>query len=190
MAGVGVEPRSGRLGRPMTDDTHEPDELDEYSLQELARRTGQNPRTLRSWATRGLLDGPTSMGRSARWPAADLLRIRAVQALRQDPSTSLDEIQAMFRSASLEDLQGWVDRVHPGATEDTSDVELESTETALEYVRALRDQLRTEPDGLPPVALDARGSPPRWSAHSDAHEPFTSSEARRHRPAGCLLASL
>ena len=86
----------------MTDDTHEPDELDEYSLQELARRTGQNPRTLRSWATRGLLDGPTSMGRSARWPAADLLRIRAVQALRQDPSTSLDEIRLKLKDFGLE----------------------------------------------------------------------------------------
>ena len=40
---------------------------DKYSLEELAKRVGIQPRTIRSYINQGLLRGPDSLGRNARY---------------------------------------------------------------------------------------------------------------------------
>jgi len=56
---------------------------DGLSLQELSEQTGVEQRTIRSYVERGLLPGPESLGRGARYPHEALDRLRVMQLLRE-----------------------------------------------------------------------------------------------------------
>jgi len=54
-----------------------------YSVREIQTRTGVNERTLRHWIQKRLLSPPRGHGRAAYYTESQLLRVRAIQRLRE-----------------------------------------------------------------------------------------------------------
>ena len=57
-------------------------EPEAFTLQDLATHTGVEPRTIRSYVERGIIPGPESLGRGARYPRESLERLQVFQLLR------------------------------------------------------------------------------------------------------------
>ena len=55
---------------------------DLLTLQDLADATGVEPRTIRSYVEKGIIPGPDSLGRGARYPRESLDRLKVLQLLR------------------------------------------------------------------------------------------------------------
>ncbi len=70
-----------------------------YSLMELAEMTGVEARTIRNYIENGLLEGPSSMGRGARYAEEDRERLILIRDLRERERLTLREIR--HRMASL-----------------------------------------------------------------------------------------
>jgi DNA-binding transcriptional MerR regulator len=78
-----------------------PDDPEGLSLQDLADETGLEPRTIRSYVEKGLLPGPDSLGRGARYPREALDRLRVLMRLRDaDRGLSLEQIRVLLQGLS------------------------------------------------------------------------------------------
>ena len=65
----------------------------EYSLEDLARHLDIQPRTIRSYIQQGLLRGPDTMGRNARYSAYHLKRLELIKTLTLElPETLLEDL--------------------------------------------------------------------------------------------------
>lgn len=78
---------------------------DTYSLQELAEASGVHPRTIRLYLEQGLLAGPSSMGRGARYTHSDLERLQIIRDLRDREGLPLKEIRHRLTVLRPEDRQ-------------------------------------------------------------------------------------
>jgi DNA-binding transcriptional MerR regulator len=63
------------------------------TLSDLAEHSGVEVRTLRSWMQQGVIPGPETVGRNARYAASTLTRVLAVKAMREVYGLSLAEIR-------------------------------------------------------------------------------------------------
>lgn len=72
------------------------DTENEISLDDLARDSGVEARTIRGYVQRGLVPRPSKRGRGATYPPAALDRVRAIRRLMRDPGLGLDEIRRLF----------------------------------------------------------------------------------------------
>jgi len=78
-----------------------------YTLDELSKLSGIEPRTLRSWVSEGLLAPPLKTGRGATYPADNANRALAIRVLRDIHGLSLTEIGQRFMFASPDDIRSW-----------------------------------------------------------------------------------
>lgn len=76
-----------------------------YSIEELAEETGFDKRVIRSFIEQGLLRGPDSKGRYARYTESHVLRLKAIRMLRETRRLSIGEIRAALLSMSEEDIR-------------------------------------------------------------------------------------
>jgi DNA-binding transcriptional MerR regulator len=133
----------------------------ELTLEELSRRTGIEPRTLRSWVSEGLLSPPFRPGRGATYPASNVDRALAIRALKDVHGLTLSEIGRRFLMASDEQIRDWAASAGPTTAPPGS---------ARAYLRALRE--REAGAGWPGAAagLAMSGVPPRGikPGHADA----------------------
>jgi DNA-binding transcriptional MerR regulator len=87
----------------------------ELTIDQLARRTGSTTRNIRAHQTAGLLPAPRLDGRTARYDATHLERLRAIERL-QDQGFSLAAIRALFDAfddgRSLDDVLGLSRHTH------------------------------------------------------------------------------
>lgn len=117
------------------------------SLQDLAERTGLEQRTIRSYVERGLLPGPESLGRGARYPREALDRLRVMQLLRDaNRSLSLDQIRVLLQRLSA----GQVRAIASGAMRIAGVIDTEVAQSvgrsdALAYLQSLK---ASEPGGV------------------------------------------
>ena len=79
----------------------------DLTLEELSKRSGIEPRTLRSWVSEGLLSPPNKPGRGARYPAANADRAIAVRVLKNDHGLSLAEVRHRFMMATEDQIRSW-----------------------------------------------------------------------------------
>lgn len=73
-------------------------------LDELAKRAGTTPRTVRYYVQRGLLPAPAFHGRDTSYGREHLVRLRAIRRL-QELYLPLDAIQAELATRSLAELE-------------------------------------------------------------------------------------
>jgi DNA-binding transcriptional MerR regulator len=78
---------------------------DGYSMQELAERSGFEPRTIRLYIQRGLLRGADRRGPGATYEEGDLHRLRFIRALRDKVELPLDEIRRLLLSLPEEQIR-------------------------------------------------------------------------------------
>jgi DNA-binding transcriptional MerR regulator len=112
------------------------------TLQELAAKTGVEPRTIRSYVEKGVILGPESFGRGARYPRETLDRLKVLQLLRDaNRSLTLDQIRVLLNSIGPSQLREVAEgTVRIGAVIDTDAAgtsPLPKT-AALEYLNRLR----------------------------------------------------
>lgn len=86
------------------------------SLDDLARETGIEPRTIRAYVQRGLAPRPSKRGRGALYPAEALDRLRAIRRLMREQGLSLDDIGRVFFQADEDAIRGIADG-RPGPIE-------------------------------------------------------------------------
>ena len=126
-----------------------------YSIEELAEETGFDKRVIRSFIEQGLLCGPESKGRYARYTEAHLNRLLSIRQLKSRHNMSLCEIRSAFLSMTEKDIQLLSAKALLDGKND-----LLPASSVLDYLRSVQapgSQLE-----LP--ALDASGSMPRLSA--------------------------
>ncbi len=68
--------------------------MPELTLDELAERSGEDPRRIRFLVEKGLLEGANRRGPKARYPAANVARMALIE--RYKDRMTLDEIRQLF----------------------------------------------------------------------------------------------
>jgi len=160
----------------------------EYTLEELAQLLRINPRTIRSYIQQGLLRGPDSMGRNARYSDYHVKRLQTIRQLKDDHNLPLSEIRRLVTMAAPdEDIQirlvpmrAAEEEVTQSPAEAPKEEESERS-SALDYVRARRAAGRGR--GKIEDALAASPVMPRSAEESSA---LSSGES----PIEALLAKL
>lgn len=76
-----------------------------YTLEELAEESGFDKRVIRSFIENGLLLGPDSRGRYARYGPGHLARLKAIRNLRERHSMSFNEVRQALMGMSDEDIR-------------------------------------------------------------------------------------
>lgn len=119
-----------------------PNETQGLTLQELAAKTGVEPRTIRSYVEKGVLPSPETLGRGARYPRETLDRLKVLQLLRHaDRNLTLDQIRVLFHSIGPSQLSAIANgELRVGAVIDTDSAGSNplSKTAAIEYVQSLR----------------------------------------------------
>jgi len=154
----------------------------------LAQLLRINPRTIRSYIQQGLLRGPDSMGRNARYSDYHVKRLQTIRQLKDDHNLPLSEIRRLVTMAAPdEDIQirlvpmrAAEEEVTQSPAEAPKEEESERS-SALDYVRARRVAGRGR--GKIEDALAASPVMPRSAEESDASSPGES-------PIEALLAKL
>lgn len=77
----------------------------QYSIEELAEETGFDKRVIRSFIEHGLLCGPDTKGRYARYSDTHVYRLKAIRVLREKTRLNLAELRNAFLSMSEEDIK-------------------------------------------------------------------------------------
>ena len=160
----------------------------EYTLEELAQLLRINPRTIRSYIQQGLLRGPDSMGRNARYSDYHVKRLQTIRQLKDDHNLPLSEIRRLVTMAAPdEDIQIRLVPVRAAEEEvmqspaEAPKEEESKRSSALDYVRARRAAGRGR--SKIEYALAASPDMPRSAEESDASSPGES-------PIEALLAKL
>ena len=123
---------------------------DELKLEELSKRTGVEPRTLRSWVSEGLLAPPFRPGRGARYPAANADRALAVRALKELHGLSLAEIGHRFMMATDDQIREWALEAGPTSVPRGS---------AREYLSRIRARSASPEPAQPAMDISLEGMP-------------------------------
>ena len=115
-------------------------ESDLLTLQDLADATGVEPRTIRSYVEKGIVPGPDSLGRGARYPRESLDRLKVLQLLRDaDRDISLDQARLLLQRltpSQLRNVAEGTERI--AAVIDTDRPTVLSTGEALAYISRLK----------------------------------------------------
>lgn len=110
--------------------------LDEYTLDELSAQTGFDRRVIRSFIEQGLMRGPDSLGRYARYTQAHLLRLLAIKELKENKGMQVAEIRQALMVMSEAELRSLTGQGKPSAVQ-AADSEAASAKSALEYIRTI-----------------------------------------------------
>jgi DNA-binding transcriptional MerR regulator len=153
-----------------------------YTLEELARATGIEKRTIRSYMQQGLVRGPEAQGRKAFYTDDHLVRLKALRFLRHYENRSMDEIRGLLlakRDEEVADLARRFDQMSQAKAGLVTGSP--SASSALDYIESLR--LAFEP----PVQLHRSVILARHAHEARVESParvFGAVEERREAPGG------
>ena len=138
-----------------------PNEPQGLTLQELASETGVEPRTIRSYVEKGVIPGPETRGRGARYSRDTLDRLKVLQLLRDaNRELSLDQVRVLLHSIGPSQARAIADgTLRIGAVIDTDTRSAGFSRTALDYLQGLKTQSKK--------AHDESAGGPMWSAYLD-----------------------
>lgn len=146
---------------------------DTHSLQDLADLSGIEARTIRSYIERGMLPGPESLGRSARYSRENLHRLRVIALLRDAKrDITLDQVRLLLQQLSPGQIEGIASgKIHIGGlieSGDSSTPSLVAPSAASQYLAEIRQASRRAA-ALPAAQSSARvGSAP--AKHRDVQQ--------------------
>ena len=127
----------------------------ELTLAELAALLDMQPRTIRSYIERDLLRGPEVGGRGARYTDYHVTRLQAIRALKDFRGLPLAEVRRRLLSVTGPEL---VSLASEGAVPQKTG-SLPNTESALDYIRGLKQSGKPEPPSAPdsesPTPMDS-----------------------------------
>ena len=153
-------------------------ESSEFSLDELLARAAEqlgepiSQRTVRLYATKGLIDQPGRQGRSAVYSHRHLLQLLLLRTLARR-GLSLSAIAPLV-AASDEDLILQMRRLDDGITPDQNDASRNEALDYLEQLRPSKQKTGTSDDSL----LDVLGTPLQSSTGATANSSSLRSSGR------------
>jgi DNA-binding transcriptional MerR regulator len=100
-----------------------------FSLDDLASKTGYDKRVIRSFIEQGLLRGPETMGRYARYSQAHLDRLLAIKALKDSNGLPISEVRQALLKISSHEIKILAKSATPEPVEKPS--------SALDYIKSL-----------------------------------------------------
>jgi DNA-binding transcriptional MerR regulator len=177
------------------------------TLSQLAERSGVEARTLRSWMQQGVIPGPESAGRNARYAASTLTRVLAVKAMREVYGLSLGEIRRDLLAADEGRIAAYAAMAASGAQPDARSASVQedrsppkpasppdpapppAASSAADYLRSLRSLgvFGSAPGAAPPGPKAGRAlATHSWSSAAPLRHralPVDSSEADGPAPA-------
>jgi DNA-binding transcriptional MerR regulator len=103
-----------------------------YALEDLSTKTGFDIRVIRSFIEQGLLHGPSSLGRYARYSDWHLIRLLAIKALKVKRGLKLSDIRQTLLCMSDSEILA--------LAETAREPELNPQSSALDYIRAINLQ--------------------------------------------------
>ncbi len=126
------------------------------TLLELAAEIGVEPRTIRSYVEKGVIPGPETLGRGARYSRDTLDRLKVLQLLRDaNRDLTLDQIRVVLQGIAPAQLKAIAEgTLRIGAVLDTDAVHgaRPSKTAALEYLTAFRSGRSRSASSPPPPA--------------------------------------
>jgi len=134
----------------------EPPENAGFSISDLASAAGIEPRTIRSYVEKGIIPGPESLGRGARYPQDALDRLRVFQLLRDaNRSLTLDQIRMLLQRLGRSELRGLADgRLRIDEVLDLDAGGEPSRTAAMDYIASFRNVAQPASRGTPAAADD------------------------------------
>lgn len=100
----------------------------EYTIESLAKLVGLQRRTIRNYITQGLLRGPDTLGRNARYTDYHLKRLKLIKQMKLVLNLSLSEIRRLLNTVGAnEDLTFGDIKLAAGSMPD-DETETESSE--------------------------------------------------------------
>ncbi len=114
-----------------------------YSLEDLAAETGFDVRVIRRFLDQGLMRGPSSLGRYARYSDCHLIRLLAIKALKEKGEYTHSDIrQALLCKSNAEIIE---------LAENTKAPEKGKRSSALAYLRSINssDPLSQQDQSMP-----------------------------------------
>jgi DNA-binding transcriptional MerR regulator len=132
-------------------------QAESYSLNELAKDSGFEARTIRSYIERGLLPGAEARGRSASYSVENLNRLRAIQILRRArPNIHLNDVRIFLQQMSPQQISDFCS----GSLRATASALAETVDEAKEpeALRAVGQFLQPEADAVAADKTSAGGS--------------------------------
>lgn len=112
--------------------------MDKYTLDELAAQSGFDRRVIRSFIEQGLMRGPDTLGRYARYTQAHLLRLQAIKELKETKGMQLAEIRQALMVMSESELRSLTGRPADASPAPAADSAAGmSAKTALDYIRTI-----------------------------------------------------
>ncbi len=118
---------------------------EQFTLEELAQKTGIEARTIRNYIQRGLLRGPEALGRKAFYVSYHLRRLEAIKLLKEFYGLQLREIRQVLLSQGEGDFDPAKMDLKPVARDDAGAPR--EQDTALDFIRSVKQQCWT-PDTL------------------------------------------
>lgn len=115
------------------------------SLSQLAKLTGVERRTIRSYIAQGLLRGPETVGRNASYSRHHLDRLRALRVFREQEGLGLSEIRQRFMTLGDEAITAVAARLAGSEDRGEGGVRESDAKSASAYIKALRATLKAEP---------------------------------------------
>jgi DNA-binding transcriptional MerR regulator len=103
-----------------------------YSLEDLSDKTGFEVRVIRSFIEQGLLRGPSSLGRYARYSDWHLVRLLAIKALKERRGFKHSDIRQTLLCMSESEILALAETASSGTGTTRS--------SALDYIQSLNPQ--------------------------------------------------
>jgi excisionase family DNA binding protein len=135
------------------------------TLQELAAQTGVEPRTIRSYVEKGVIPGPESLGRGARYTRDTLDRLKVLQLLRDaNRNLTLDQIRVLLLSIGPAQIKAIADgdlRIGALIDSDSTGASHFPKHAAMDYLEGLKKAWNaSSPRRAPTPTLVSRLTPP------------------------------
>jgi len=111
--------------------------MSDFSLEDLANLTDLTARTIRSYIEQGLVPGPESLGRHARYTDEHLHRLKAIHALRRQLGWTLADIRQLLLTLSPQAIEEIAEKGRlPDVPQDAPPKP--ASTSALAYLKALQ----------------------------------------------------
>ena len=139
-----------------------------YTLEDLSAKTGFDIRVIRSFIEQGLLRGPTSLGRYARYSDLHLARLFAIKALKEKRRLKLSDIRQTLLCMTDSEILA--------LAETAREPEANQQSSALDYIRSLNLQIFNSPAPKTVPATGKHTPGASLESNSDSFDLYFSNE--------------
>jgi len=111
-----------------------------FSLEELSAESGFDTRVIRSFIENGLIRGPSTLGRYAKYSRPHLERLRAIKILKEKQGLRLSEVRQQLLTMSDAEITALAET---GSSTFFSDSTKKPQDSALDYILSQGQQFMT-----------------------------------------------